>query len=199
VLKPLFLVLGVIVVAGALMLGGWALTNGTPAAPVRPAPAAGAGADHKRDSTSASRARSGATGRQAGRAAPVSGRAQAGAILDNTAKAGLAQAPAARPSNDGPGDDDSERARRNSTAQVQRLREEQARKVEERRRAEAEQARQAEERRQADTARRAAERQRAEQARLAEAARQTEAARRAGANPAAGEPDEQRTHDGIED
>lgn len=39
VLKPLLLGLGAVAVVGVLMLGGWALTDGSPDAPPRQAPA----------------------------------------------------------------------------------------------------------------------------------------------------------------
>ena len=181
-LKPLLLVFGVIVVAGALMLGGWALTSGTPAVPVRPAADAGARADRQRDVAGASAADAGANGRSVGQAAPTLSRAQAELIPAGAAKARGGQAArGTQPGTERPGDEDSQRVRRNSVAQAQRLRDERARQADEGKQAEADEARQAQERRQAAAAKWSAEQRRAEQARQAQAARQADAARRAAA------------------
>ncbi|MGI9096894.1 MAG: hypothetical protein ACR2H2_00070 [Solirubrobacteraceae bacterium] len=183
--KPLPLVLGLVAVVVALMLGGWALTSGTPDVPRGSTPAAGSDADAKRDAAGGHEARSGSTGQrtqQAGQGTQARERKQADAVGADAAKAeGAAQ------SIGGPSDDGSERARRDGGERAQRLR--------------AEQAREAEQRRQSDATRRSAERRRAEQLRQENAARQAQAARRAEEAKRAQEdsPDEQRTHDGPEE
>jgi hypothetical protein len=189
VLKPLPLVLGLVAVVAALMLGGWALTSGTPDVPSSSTPAA-SDVDAERDATGGGAARPGSAERaaqQAGQGTQVPERKQGEAIGTSAAMARDVQSQGAAPRAGGPSDDGSEHARRTGRDRAQRQR--------------AEQARASEERRRSDATRRSAERRRAEQLGQESAARRAQAARRAEEAKRAQErsPDEPRTDDGPEE